>query len=221
MALGGCEFFGRAKRAGTKQSQPLRPCGPRSRLQARDPPPEARMTARMTARRSGHASAVGLQPQLREDLPDHRRCELGRNEAMISSRPLQSGPCSSPMSNTHSINQAQLIRAGRPCVQPGAFAVCSDSPATSSGESGYRQRPQLGLTGEGRRQHPMEADQVHPGPSPGTASPLDLAVPGEGPGAQPRSTCKAAPAARLPQHRDHRPTGRRHAAGAKRRVESG
>ena len=44
----------------------LVPCGPRSRLQARET-----LLRRMPARRRGHTSAVGLQTQVREDLLDH------------------------------------------------------------------------------------------------------------------------------------------------------
>ena len=53
--------------------------------------------------------------------------------AMILSWPPQFGQCAMSISNTRLSSRAQLMRAGRPCAQPGSVAVSSDLPVACSG----------------------------------------------------------------------------------------
>ena len=64
---------------------------------------------------------------------------------MILSSPPQFGQCSRSISNTRLSSRAQLMRAGRPCAQPGSDAVSSDLPVACSGPCGTTMARSLAL----------------------------------------------------------------------------
>jgi len=64
---------------------------------------------------------------------------------MILSSPPQFEQCSRSISNTSLSSRAQLMRAGRPCAQPGSVAGNSDLPVASSGPCGIAMARSLAL----------------------------------------------------------------------------
>ena len=85
--------------------------------------------------------------------------------AMINRSSPQFGQCSRSIAKTGLSSQAQPMRTGWPCAQPGSVAVAPDAPASLSDPYGTHQRGQLRVG----RQHPMEAVRCSRGRGTGAA----------------------------------------------------
>ena len=116
---------------------------------ARGTGPPSRGLLKISARRH-LGRCPGLQSQMRQDALDYRRFEDGGDDLELATAvravldvDLESEASAKTnlyssyvVAKTHLSSRAQLMRAGRPCVQPGSVAVSSDLPVTSSGPCG-------------------------------------------------------------------------------------